>query len=93
MQKDTAVVDAYREALLRMGPDPNSWPLWPVLPVKSRTKKEASGIPQLGYLFEQAEGEPLRVRDGNIYAPKADDPIIATYSSWQEMVADGWVVD
>lgn len=90
------MIDMAREKLLEMGPNPDSWPIWPVLPLKSRTKKEGS-IPLLGYVADYGlsgpAALPIVVRSGIIYAPKKDDPVLGTYQSWQEVVQDGWVVD
>ena len=87
--------DYSRDKLLEMGPYPNSWPRWPILPVKSRTKKKGH-LPQLGYVTDPETvkiGEYIVVRDGNIFAPNNDDPVLDRYDSWQAMVDDGWVVD
>jgi len=85
--------DIAQDKLLEMGPNRDSWPMWPVLPLKNRTKKKGN-IPQLGYVIDQCQPDgPIEVRDGNIFAPKSDDPILGTYWSWQAAIDDGWVVD
>ena len=83
--------DKAREELLKMGPKPEVWPLWPLLPVKSRTKK-VGPFPLLGYVMEE-KSAVIKVYGGDIFQVNQNDPVIATYETWDAMANDGWVVD
>lgn len=82
--------DILRERLLRMGPDPDTWPRWPVLPVKKPTQPHFT----LGYCVDQLDCPgPIEVYEGDCWAPAVEDKVIATYPDWQAMADDGWTVD
>lgn len=73
---------------------PRNWPNF-VLPVKSRTRREAGNFPVCGIMIEESEGvtRPV-VYINDFWAPK---PLAQcetfTYESLDAVVADGWVVD
>lgn len=79
------------EATLRMVPNPNTWPNWPVLPLKKRMPDYEL---ELGYIFEDG-GKTYKIYKGNVFAadPGKTDPIIAEFNSVEDMVLAGWIVD
>jgi len=42
---------------------------------------------------EERGAEQIHIYNGNVFAPKDSDPIIASYNTWVTVVDDGWVVD
>ena len=73
--------------------DVSAWPQWPFLPVK---KSQERGFPICGVVVCDTHGKSSPViYDYNIFDQKEFDfdKKIATYNSFEEMVADGWVVD
>lgn len=73
---------------------PNRWPLWPVLPVKHRHKKDKDGIfPVHGVLLEEgfAGARPI-VYETYCHQPKFDNVPKHTYLSL-EALAEDWMVD
>lgn len=79
---------------LDMIKDYMSWPLYPFLPVKKR--KKDGGFPTLGVIV--ADNRPLVYKqsvDEVIKLDRAltDDDVQARYSSFEELIADEWVID
>lgn len=74
------------EATIKMVSNEDSWPGWPVLPLKNTHNHK------LGLLFT---GHPNRVFEGNIFSLPGDLTTLPnqTYSSAQDMMLDGWRVD
>lgn len=83
-----------REELAMMR-DPERWPHYDILPVK-RYKKGmgtfSTGGPECGVL---RSGRGPVVYKGNPWQREALEtaPVIAEYKTFEEMYADGWVVD
>lgn len=78
------------EATKGMIYDPDSWPCWPVLPVKQR------GTGRYGALLgDQKPGEPIKVYEGvNLFGRPPDplpEPLL--FDDPYDMIAQGWVVD
>lgn len=69
--------------------NPDSWPSWPFLPVKSTTKKELSGWPLLGTILSY---DVTKVKLVNMYDYSKNADIIS-YDSVDDLLADGWVID
>jgi hypothetical protein len=74
------------------------WPRWPYLPVKKSNPK--AGFPTCGILIDSGplgkgvEVKPI-VYNHNLFdsRPMGWTKILAQYSSLEELVDDGWVVD
>lgn len=73
---------------LEMMQDPDEWPLWPQLPLKKRSDWPQ---PRAGFLVAIPELKPI-VFIGVVGTVKQDRPRIE-YSSFGELVEDGWLVD
>lgn len=76
--------------------NPDSWPLWPVMPMKHRTKKGDFGIPEIGFVIS---GRPWvylsnysSLKTGPL-APQLAGIGAAVYDSFEALLADGWMVD
>ncbi len=69
-----------------MATDPNSWPQWPVLPLKNRKEP---GV--LGYMTE-SKNNPFRVYLGLIFGG-AKPTGVRNYKTVDELLDAGWVVD
>ncbi len=65
--------------------NPDSWIRWPLLPLRQGEGIDA----KLGFLIDS--GVP-QVHLGNIFALQEGGPVL-NYVSFEEIVADGWVVD
>lgn len=85
------------EGDLAMVQDPNSWPRWPILPVKRPVK---GSFPECGSLF--ADGKPaiyriglyqLGDKPGTTYAEKFAGVERLEFPSFEAMLAAGWEVD
>lgn len=83
------------QADLKMMKEPDSWPLWPLLPMK---KVADTGNP--GFLL--ATGKPklylrnfLELKDIGIRTiGEVDEKIAAKeYTSFEEILDDGWIID
>lgn len=79
---------------LEMMKDPGNWPNWPVLPVKN-TKND--GFPVIGVIT--CNGLPI-VYIKNMFdlvtgklSEQLKDVPMKTYSSFEELIEAGWVVD
>lgn len=78
-----------------------AWPLFPFLPLKSRTRRDEIGFSELRTVFAGIAGvldEPIVLFSVGIYQlPGTYDELVwfATehYYSIEECVADGWVTD
>lgn len=85
---------------LGMIKSPDNWPCWPVLPLKRYTKVRPGAFPDLGIILS-VEGVPANtVYEVDMFMcpdikQLMTDPNIVKheYSSPEEIVADGWVVD
>lgn len=64
------------------------WPHWPFLPMKRFRGQDR----EFGYL-RAVSGERLKIRRGNMYMAKEDDPVGWEYATAEAMLDDGWVVD
>lgn len=97
MRGRSVYVDSNRvspiEATRIMVPDPDSWPCWPVLPLKTTAKEFPDN---LGYMTGPLTGptpKPYVVKWGNMYMVQEDDPIAGTYETVEDLLAAGWYVD
>ena len=89
---------AERKEELKMMSSPASWPRWPALPVKQRMTE---GFPRCGIIIDRGPldkpgGDPKPIiYDWNLWTgvPLDETKIIAQYSTFDEMVDAGWVVD
>jgi len=70
---------------------PDLWPQWPYLPLKRYP--EDNTAPQFGYLLDVGGPERFCIFLGNMFAAKPATDIRQTYTSFQEIVDDGWEVD
>lgn len=64
---------------------PNRWPMWPRLPIKKGL--DVACLVEIGF----SGVEPI-VYHGSIYGPLSEDNS-TKYKSFEDLVADGWVVD
>lgn len=75
--------------------NPHQW-TWPVCPVKSRTRKADRGWPVMGIVRPRKPTVYIKnlfeLRTGEL-DPQLADVEKFEYASFEEMVADGWVVD
>lgn len=82
------------EATIRMVPDPNTWPRWPVLPLKTTTKEFPDN---LGYMlnstFEGSTPKPYVIKWGCIFMIQENDPVAGIYETLEDLLAAGWYVD
>lgn len=78
-----------RELSLGLMKDPGEWPVWPRLPVKSRTKKDPGGLMQLGVMLD---GYGATVYLGTMFDDLSKAPTLQ-YATFEAAVDDGWVVD
>lgn len=77
---------------LQMMQDPDEWPYWPQLPLKRRFRdKPRKPGPMYGFLVAIPELRPI-VFVGLIGAVQENRPTIE-YSSFEELLEDGWLVD
>jgi len=75
--------------------DPRQW-TWMVCPVKSRTKTADRGWPMMGIVLPRRPTVYIKnlfeLRTGEL-DPQLADVEKFEYATFEEMVADGWVVD
>ena len=83
---------------LRFLRDPFNWPNYPVCPVKSVTRKEAddSSWPKMGLVVVDSPAVYIK----NVFELLSGDLDSQlegiekfTYGSFEELIADGWIVD
>jgi hypothetical protein len=67
--------------------DPDSWPLYPFLPVKNRKLYESAVHSAFGVI---AADEPTKVKINTL---DIKTPAFIAYPTVEALVADGWVVD
>ena len=77
--------------------NPNRWPCWPYCPMRKRDEKESFPF-RVGLLAETGEQNwrSTVYLNANIYrleGKKLSDAEKKTYTSVDEMLADGWEVD
>lgn len=80
---------------LAMLKKPAQWPMWPMLPLKRRSKIIGE-LPDSGVLLDLRNA--IRVYLENIYSLKTSDKTIAEtpfkeYTSFDELLDDGWEID
>ncbi len=70
----------------------DGWPNWPVLPMKHLTRKDEGGAPVLGLMFSTGGA---KVYVGAVMGLRGDLDAYPTekFSSFEDMVAAGWVGD
>lgn len=84
--------------------EPRRWPMWPFLPVKSRTEKDDSKFPLLGVMIDPSgvpptlHHDPFDVLVVCLYDLPTDPEQFRSlprrkYASPVEVVRDGWTVD
>jgi hypothetical protein len=78
------------EQTRKMLKDEDTWPNWPVLPMKNR--RQTGRLMQLGYILASSPMK-FELREGNIFRIDPNDKIIATYGTVEELIDAGWVVD
>lgn len=77
-----------REFILR----PHLWPNKTNLPLKNVNRKGSEGDRELGFILVEDGAPPFIVYNGLMYRDPATLPQVH-YSSVDEMLADGWIVD
>ena len=74
---------------LRLMEAENQWPLWPVLPVKHRTRKQKGGFPTLGVILSPKPivyvGVLIHGNMGNLEDAKQE-----AFKDWRELIEAGW---
>ena len=90
--------ESNKQQTLKFIRTPDDWPAWPVLPMRKYSKGEAAGrFPEVGFIW--ADDEAPCVRLGNLYELANQkqlnviDVPTKSYSSFEEMLEDGWEVD
>jgi hypothetical protein len=78
--------------------NPTAWPVWPVLPIKRRPKDGGTELA----IMVHAEGRLTDVYLGDMFGFAEQGGTVAEildsaekihYNSYDEIIADGWVVD
>lgn len=67
--------------------NPCNWPLWPGLPLR-RTQE-----PRIGLILDVDGPERYKVYFTYIFAPELKTCETKLYSTVDELLADGWIVD
>jgi hypothetical protein len=87
--------ESHEEATKRLLVDQNSWPLWPVLPLKRPSKKDKYGLPEIAFVLAD---NYLKVVCCSMYDIQENkDKYYAAqriqYDSVDKLLLDGWRVD
>jgi len=79
---------------LQMIISPGLWPAWPFLPLKNYKLAERFGPPKFGFLLDDPNSK-LKVYEGNIFNRQAvaEAPVIAEFTTAEELLDAGWEVD
>lgn len=77
---------------VEMAKHPELWPMWPYLPLKHSVKRDNSGFPELGLLLD-SDPPKAKVFHNCLYLPITSETPVTEYASFEELFADGWVVD
>jgi len=79
---------------LRYMSNPSQWVLWPFCPIKRYVKDAATNYTRVetAYLIAQ-EGKLTTVFHGVVFTPDIEKDRQQPYAGFQEIVADGWMVD
>ena len=72
--------------------DENRWPCWPLLPVK-RYQVDASDLEIAVVLARSSSREPFKVQHRLMFDKVTPQTKVTTYTTLDELFADGWVVD
>lgn len=83
----------WEAATRAMVPDPDTWPTWPRLPMKHRTRKEEGGsFALLGVMVEQQDGS-LIIYLTSLFSPITDATPKETFRDVDALINAGWRVD
>lgn len=83
-------IETSEAATRRLIADPDSWPNWPLLPVKNKQLRDTTGFPRIGVLLA---GNTGLVVEGNMFEGIEKDAPSWKYDSVDAMLAAGWEVD
>lgn len=70
--------------------DENSWPCWPVLPIKHKREIDSEGFPKMGLLFA---GDRETIYLTNLFIRDLENCEKLKFTDRESMILHGWVVD
>ena len=70
--------------------DESRWPIWPVLPMKHRTRREPGGFTVTGIM---TTGEPTKILVGTLGITDWKTAPVEEFATVDELLANGWIVD
>lgn len=80
-----------RDSHVAMMRDEDSWPHWPILPLKRRV--DGSGWPEVAVMFGDTDNGQVAVYLSSMFQPITTSTPKLVYDSHEAAYADGWRID
>jgi hypothetical protein len=93
MPRSSHSAETREQATARMVPNPDSWPSWPLLPLKNNKQKDANGFARLGCLYGDGTIQVFLVNMFEWGKKPLDQIEHETYANVDALIRAGWLVD